>query len=208
MKILGIVGSPRERDNCFLLVEKALQAAKKEKPSLQTEIIQFSKQKIKSCKGCKSCAEEPYICIQQDDLNKIYQSMKKADGIILACPGYGPFGACPSIMQAFLERLTNLNYLPSKKSQKSVFPLKDKICGLIVVSAEGEKTNLAVLRSLEKYALAYKLKPAQIKNPPFLGISGKGDGSSEVLNDKQALESAKYLGKQIAKAISPQLRLA
>jgi multimeric flavodoxin WrbA len=98
MKILGIVGSPRERGNSFLLIEKALQSAKKEKSSLQTEIIQLSKQKIRSCKACESCADEPYVCMQPDDLNKIYQDMKKAEAIIFASPRYGPFGTCPSIM--------------------------------------------------------------------------------------------------------------
>jgi hypothetical protein len=61
---------------------------------------------------------------------------------------------------------------------------------------------------LEQYVLAYKMKPIQIKNPPFLGISGKGDEAGQALNDKQAMENAKFLGKMMAKAISPQLRLA
>lgn len=208
MKILGIVGSPRERGNSFLLVEKALQSAKKEKSSLQTEIIQLSKHRIRSCKACESCADEPYVCIQPDDLNKIYQDMKKAEAIIFASPRYGPFGACPSIMQAFLERIMNLNHLPFKKNKEFTFPLENKFCGLIAVSTEGGQNNLSILHSLEQYALAFRMNPVHIKNWPFAGISGKGNKIGDVLSDKGAVENAKLLGRQIAKATSPQLRLA
>jgi multimeric flavodoxin WrbA len=207
MKLLGIVGSPRERGNSFLLTEKAMQSARKEKPSLQTEIIQLSRQKIKSCKACESCANDPYICIQQDDLNEIYKRMKEADGIILASPGYGPIGACPSIMQAFLERTINLSHLPSLKNKKFIFPLKDKPCGLIAVSTEIRQSNLTILNNLEQYALAYRMKPVHIKNSSLAGVSGKGNKIGEVLNDKEAVENSKLLGKLLAKAISPQLRL-
>ncbi len=207
MKLLAIVGSPREKGNCFLLTEKVMQSAKKEKPTLLTEIIQLSKHKIKSCKACEKCAEEPYICMQQDDLNRIYDSMKKADGMILASPGFGPFGACPSIMQAFLERITNLSRLPSAEDQKSAFPLEDKPCASIVVSAQGGENNLSVLHSLEKYIIAYRMKPIHIKKSPFVGVSGKGNQVGEVLKDKEALENAKLLGRELAKVVSPQLRL-
>lgn len=208
MKLLAIVGSPRERGNSFLLTEKTMQSARKEKPTLLTEIIQLSKQKIKPCKACEKCAEEPYICMQQDDLNKIYENMKKADGIILASPGFVPFEACPSIMQAFLERITHLSHLPSFKNQKTTFPLEDKPCGLIVVSVEGRENSLPVLHSLEQYVLAYRMKPVHIKKWPFVGVGGEGKGVGEVLKDKEALDNARLLGRELAKAITPQLHLS
>ncbi|HEX9916651.1 MAG TPA: flavodoxin family protein [candidate division Zixibacteria bacterium] len=207
MKLLGIVGSPRERGNSFLLMEKVMQSAKKEKPTLLTEIIQLSRQKIKPCRACQSCADDPYICMQQDDLNEIYKRMKKADGIIFATPSYGPIGACPSVMQAFLERIANLSHLPSLKNKKFAFPLKDKPCGLIVVSIESQEKALVVLNNLEQYVLAYGMKPVHIKNSSSLGVSGKGNEAGDVLDDKGAVEDSKLLGKLLAKAISPQLRL-
>jgi len=127
--------------------------------------------------------------------------MKQADGILLASPRYGPFGASPSKMQALLERLINVNTLPANVNPNFVFPLQGKPCGLLAVSVEGRQNNLPVLHSLEQYVLAYRMQPVHTKLWPFVGVSGRGNDKGDVLRDVEAMENAKILGKLLVRTI-------
>ena len=99
MKIFGIVGSPRKDGNSFYLIKEALEAAKEVEPSLETKIIQLADLKIESCRACESCGKKPYRCVNEgDDFGLALDEMEQADGILIASPRYGPFGASPSRM--------------------------------------------------------------------------------------------------------------
>jgi multimeric flavodoxin WrbA len=202
LRLLGIVGSPRKHGNSFYLVQRALQGAKEEERLVETKIIQLADLRIEPCRACESCAKEPFRCVNQnDDFEMVFEEMKRADGILLASPRYGPFGACPSKLQALLERLINVNILPAEANPSFVFPLEGKPCGLLAVSVEGRQNNLPVLHSLEQYVLAYRMQPVHTKQWPFVGVSGRGNEKGDVLKDKEAMENAKILGKLLVKAI-------
>lgn len=201
MKVLGIVGSPRKEGNSFCLVQRALEGAKEEDPLVETEIIQLADLRIEPCRACESCAEEPFKCVTKDDFEVVFEEMKRADGILLASPRYGPFGASPSKLQALLERLINVNVLPANTNPDFVFPLQGKPCGLLAVSVEGRQNNLPVLHSLEQYILAYRMKPVHTKLWPFIGVSGKGNEKGDVLKDAEAMKNTKVLGVLLVKTI-------
>jgi multimeric flavodoxin WrbA len=108
------------------------------------------------------CGQEPYRCIiDDDDFGHVLGTMKASDGIIIAAPRYGPFGVCSSRMQAVLERLMNVSYLPIHTDPAFVKPLHGKPCGLLAVSVEGRQNNLPVLHSLEQYVLALGMQVVQ-----------------------------------------------
>ena len=205
MKIVGIVGSPRKDGNSFYLIREALKTVKEDVLPLETEIIQLGDLNIEPCRACEDCAEEPYKCVIEDDFGLVLDKMKVADGILIASPRYGPFGACPSKMQALLERLVNVNYLPTHKNPEFVFPLKDKPCGLLAVSVEGRQNNLPVLHSLEQYVLAYRMRVIHIPEWPWVGVSGRGDEKGDVLNDNEAMKNAQQLGRLLVKNLRREL---
>lgn len=194
MKILGIVGSPRKEGNSFYLMREALKGAQEFEPSLETEIIQLSDVQLKSCRACESCANKPFKCILEDDFDFVLDKMRRADGLLMASPRYGPFGATPSKMQALLERLINVNYLPAKQKPDFDFPLKNKPCGLLAVSVEGRQNNLPVLHSLEQYVLAFHMRVIHSLEWPWVGVTGRGNKKGAVLKDKEAMRSARKLG--------------
>jgi multimeric flavodoxin WrbA len=207
MRLLGIVGSPRREGNSFYLVQRALEGAKEENPLVETKIIQLADLRIEPCRACESCAKEPFKCVNQDDdFEMVFEEMKRADGILLASPRYGPFGASPSKLQALLERLINVNILPGNTNPNFVFPLEGKPCGLLAVSVEGRQNNLPVLHSLEQYVLAYRMHPIHTKLWPFVGVSGRGNEKGDVLKDTEAMENAKVLGRLLVKAIKTKER--
>ena len=201
MKLLGVVGSPRKNGNSFYLVQKALDGARERDPFAETETVQLADLRIEPCRACESCAKEPFKCVIEDDFETIFEKMKSADGILLASPRYGPFGASPSKMQALLERLVNINYLPASTNSSFIFPLQDKPCGLLAVSVEGRQNNLPVLHSLEQYVLAWRMQPVHTKLWPFVGVSGRGNEKRDVLKDAEAMRNAKVLGALLVEAI-------
>ena len=121
--------------------------------------------------------------------------MKALDGIIIAAPRYGPFGVCPSKMQAVLERLMNVSYLPIHTDPAFVKPLHGKPCGLLAVSVEGRQNNLPVLHSLEQYVLALGMQVVHAEQWPWVGVTGKGNEKGDVLKDDEAMKNARGLGR-------------
>jgi len=200
MKIIGIVGSPREEGNSFYLINEALKGVFEAETSIETEIIQLSLVNVEPCRACESCANEPYECINgDDDFKSVLKEMRNADGILLASPRYGPLGAMPSRMQALLERLMNVSYLPTHNNPDFVAPLNGKPCGLLAVSVEGRQNTMPLLHTLEQYALAFHMKVIHAPEWPWVGVCGKGDEKGDVLKDIHAMKNAQQLGVLLVK---------
>ena len=85
MRVLGICCSPRKGGNTELLVREALEAARE--AGCETELILVAGKKIAPCNGCNTCLESG-ICKIKDDMQRVYDEMEKADGIILGTPVY------------------------------------------------------------------------------------------------------------------------
>ncbi|MDO9097889.1 MAG: flavodoxin family protein [Candidatus Methanoperedens sp.] len=109
MKILGISGSPRAKGNTDILVQEALRAASG--MGAKTEFIALSGKKIKPCIGCGTCytGNSKGICvIKDDDIPRIYEAMKEADGIIVGSPVY--FLSVTAQLKALFDRSVILRY--------------------------------------------------------------------------------------------------
>ncbi len=201
VKLIGIVGSPRPGGNSYHLVREALSAAAKEVGSVEGECLKLADFRISPCRACESCGKPPFRCVLDDDFRVLLDRLSEADAILLASPRYGPFGASPSGLQALLERLMNVSFLPKHANSAFVPPLRGKPCGLLAVSAEGGQNNLPVLHSLEQYALAYGMHVVHTDRWPYVGVSGKGNAEGDVLQHAEAIENARELGRRVARAV-------
>jgi multimeric flavodoxin WrbA len=65
MKVLGLVGSPRERGNTDLLVEQLLEGARTK--SYETEKLYRYDYTISLCSDCRSCKKAimPVVCMMR-----------------------------------------------------------------------------------------------------------------------------------------------
>lgn len=199
MKILGIVGSMRRKGNTNFLVREVLKSAKTINPQIETEILQISELKIESCRACyELCSKEPYKCIIEDDLEKVFKVMKSADGIVIGSPLY--FGV-PSRLTALLERLVCLSYFYEMRGFSKPHPLTDKPCGLIAVT--GGDSPMPVLERLLNFVLAMRMRPIMLKAYPYLGVDGIGNVKED--EDLKPIENAKILGQLLLKHIEEKL---
>jgi len=190
MKILGLSASNRKDGNSALLLREMFQQTY----SIETKIIQMAELEIKPCELCfESCAPKPFECVIKDDFNALLKEMKSADGIIFACPFYFYI---PSKFQAFLERISCLDYFTQKNHGEGHNLLVGKPCLLIAVSASGSSFNaFQILHHLQEFALMFRMKPINLTSWPFIGFSAKcGDmEKGAVLREKEVVKQAKEL---------------
>ncbi|MHC4111610.1 MAG: flavodoxin family protein [Planctomycetota bacterium] len=102
MKVIAFNGSARKDGNTAVLVNQVF--SELEKQDIETEMIQFSGQKIRGCIACYKCFEnKDQKCSLKDDVvNDCIEKMLQADGIILASPTY--FADISSELKALIDR--------------------------------------------------------------------------------------------------------
>jgi multimeric flavodoxin WrbA len=122
MQLIAINGSTRPKGNTHIALE-ILQGHLKDKGH-ELEIIDLCKKKLNPCHACYACKKKG-SCVQDDDINEIFEKLKKADGIILASPTY--FSNVSSRMAMFIERTGIL-----ARGQGNL--LKDKVGASIAIA--------------------------------------------------------------------------
>jgi multimeric flavodoxin WrbA len=120
MMILGISGSPRKGGNTEYILDEALKVASER--GLKTERLLCSGLTVGYCDDCGDCTRSK-PCPVKDDMDKFYELMEKADGIIAASPVY--FGSITAQLKAIFDRTILF--------RRQGFRLKDKVgCALTV----------------------------------------------------------------------------
>ena len=76
-QILIIKGSPRKNGNTSAMADAFAKGAS-ENEAVITEVILKDKT-IGDCVGCGACQKNGGICVQKDDMEEIYDAMKRAD---------------------------------------------------------------------------------------------------------------------------------
>ena len=180
MKVLGIVCSPRKEGNTEILVREALSGAKEN--GADTELLRIADMNITPCDGCETC-HEAGECRIKDDMQKVYQKLLTADGIILGSPVY--FWSVSGQAKTLMDRTYALRY-PDHK-------LKNKVGGAIV--ATGRRGSVSALSVINNFFLGHDMLITG------LGISGYGTNKGEVRKDEHAMKSARSLGTQVTELI-------
>ena len=101
-KVAVIFGSPRKNSNTHLLVKEAQRGLAD--CNIDSEIFFLNDMNIKGCQACYYCKKNNTAqCSVNDDMQKIYQAMEEADGIIVATPIY--FSDVTAQTKIWLDRL-------------------------------------------------------------------------------------------------------
>jgi multimeric flavodoxin WrbA len=86
MKLVAIYGSPRKNGNTDLMMDSFLLGAS-EPGNLHVERIHVRELKISGCLGCGGC-DEKGVCVQRDDMDRVYPLLDAADRVVVASPIY------------------------------------------------------------------------------------------------------------------------
>lgn len=112
--VLIIVGSARNGNSLF--AAKQIEKQVSEMESIDSEIVQLSKYQINYCDGCLEC-DNTSKCHYDDDVEKLLEKVKKADGIVFVSPTR--WSLLSGDMKVFMDRFNPLagkNIFDNKKS--------------------------------------------------------------------------------------------
>jgi multimeric flavodoxin WrbA len=185
VKIIGMVGSPREDGNTSFLVKTALKSA--EDAGAETELINLGSAEIEPCVACDIC-KATGECAIYDDMREISEKLADADGIIMGSPVY--FGGVTSQMKMFMDRSRPL---------RANFKLRDKVCGAIAVGASRNGGQETTISSMHEFLLIQDAIIVGDGAPAaHYGGTGVGGPVGSTENDDVGMETSKNLGKRVA----------
>jgi multimeric flavodoxin WrbA len=188
IKILGINGSHRANRNTRYLVEQTMKAtvkAAKDIP-IETEIINLSELKLEYCKACYKCNTEE--CSINDDVNLVFDKMKKSDGIIIGSPVY--LYNVSGRLKTLMDRSRPLIFL-----SKDPMALRGKVGGAIAVSFVRSAGPEATILTIKNWFESQQM----IVAGSAIGSSGTVEGG--VTKDEPGKMFAKMLGQKMISLI-------
>lgn len=181
MRIIGISGSPRAGGNTDIILSEALAAAKEE--GAEVGLIRISDYSLEPCSACQACFTNKK-CVIDDDCEKIYQEIHRADGVILGSPSY--FQAVSAQMKIFIDRI---GFLALARGRKD---FAGKVGGVIAVARRSGVSSTC--NQMLTFMTAVRMTIPS-GGRAFAIARQKG----EVTRDKEGMESARYLGKMMVK---------
>ncbi len=151
MKILGISGSPRDKNTNYML-RTVLEATGQD-----YELILLKDKHIHHCRACGGCYKSPYRCKQDDEMQLLYPKLLKADSIVLGSPIH--FDNVSDIMKNFMDRCLPFYFSQELKGKKAIILTVGNFHQLLEFDKNGrckwhkEETQSAknCLRSLESF---------------------------------------------------------
>jgi multimeric flavodoxin WrbA len=97
--VLGILGSPRSRGNTAILMESFLEGARE--AGAETVMLHAAALDISGCNSCNAC-QDTGVCVLDDEMSRVYESIQRADVIVLGTPLY--FSGMSSQLKAVIDR--------------------------------------------------------------------------------------------------------
>ena len=190
MNIIGINGSPRKNGNTLFLLEKSLNVAKNK--GFNIEIINaystLKSLKIPFCIHWSNPCNRS--CYTGSQLEKDFEKLSKADGIILASPVY--FGSVSAQLKAFWDKTRAL---------RSDFALVGKIGSAISVGASpygGQETTIRTLQDM------MFIQGMTIVGNGLMNINVGHQGAcarQPVFENKKVIENVENMGLRVANEI-------
>jgi multimeric flavodoxin WrbA len=152
-----------------------LEAAKKE--GALTEFIPLSDLRILECKHCSECSKLGK-CIQNDDLNRVAETMALADAIIFGSPDHHATITTP--LKNLMDRTGRFLHLEGKVA-----------CGFVVARRSG--ADIALSSILFFMLVKEMIVPGGVHWPIGFALN-----AGDIRGDTEAMAMATQMGKRIA----------
>ncbi|KMQ49737.1 Iron-sulfur flavoprotein [Chitinispirillum alkaliphilum] len=150
MKAYLLSGSPNTDGSTITVLE--LLGKELNQLGFETKIEILDQCNIGFCRGCKRC-ELDFNCVQRDDMDRIFDNIKKTDLLVLASPSY--WGDITAQMKVFIDRCTPLcEYINSQSVPKGKIGIS-----ISIRAGKMEAENLHLLECFEHYFGHLNIKP-------------------------------------------------
>jgi len=183
-KIIALMSSPRKNGNSTILGQQIADGAKS--AGARVEVFNLHKMTIKPCTACDKChAADDKFCIIKDDMQKLYQKVVDADGIIFASPIY--FFTMSAQLKLFMDRCYAFG-------GPSGYVLKGKKMAVALAYGDNDPFRSGAVNALRTFQDAFAYLEA-----PFIGsVYGTGLEPGDIVKNKAVMKDAFRLGKDLA----------
>lgn len=185
MNIVGFMGSPRKNGNTAILLEQLMQGAAN--AGAQTSIFYPNELNLAGCQGCRACKTAGH-CVVQDDMQKVYQAINKADTLIFASPVY--MWQMTAQLKLVMDRL----YAYLKPDHTNALPKPVKVALVFTQHQPDKELFMPYFKWLARIFkfLGFEPIPEVLVGP---GLSEAG----EIVNDLTLMSQAYKLGEKLAR---------
>ena len=192
MRIVGFVGSPRKKMNTDTLVSEALRGAAEH--GANTEIIYLNALNIRPCQACRK-HPAPNHCFFFDDMQRIYEALENADGIIVGSPIF--YGTVSAQTKLMIDRANCLTWIEHDSDGKPVFtPRLEKVKkGAVILVSDIIEDPSAARLPIRLFFHDARVEPV---GELFVPHADAGKGAR---NNEEWLSRAYDLGASLAEAI-------
>lgn len=183
-KIVIVKGSPRKRGNSSILAESLAKGAK----DCNAEVEEFFLQnmEIQPCNACDMCIKKPEkACIIDDDMQKIYPSLRSADSIVIASPIY--WFNMSAQTKIFIDRFYGL-IEPQKHA------LKEKRIGIILTYGDTNEHSSGAINAINSFKDMFRYIGAEITGI----IHGSATDKGQIKQNKELMDKAYKLGTELS----------
>jgi multimeric flavodoxin WrbA len=178
-KVLILMGSPRKGGNTDHLCDEFIRGARE--AAHDTEKIYLKDRKIGYCLGCFACQHNGGKCVQNDDMNEVYEKMKAADVIVLASPVY--FYSWSAQIKTVIDRTVAVESILTNKT----------FCLISAGQAPEEKYMTTMIDCFHKYIGCFKADGNREGGYVF----GYGTSKSGDVVGTPAIEQAYLMGRNV-----------
>ncbi|HEY3419626.1 MAG TPA: flavodoxin family protein [Methanomassiliicoccales archaeon] len=182
--VVGILGSPHAKGNTATLLESFLAGAR----DAGAETVRFdaAEMAISGCRACNDC-QDTGVCVVDDDMERIYEAICRADVLVLATPLY--FSGMSSHLKAVIDRCQCL--WQNARRGKAV---QDKSAYLLSVGAMENANFRNVLSEVRSFCIGVGITFRGEVTVP--GVEAEGD----ILTHGDDLDRAYLMGREAVSA--------
>ena len=188
-KILLLMGSPREEGNSAVLAKQV--AAGAEATGAGVESFYLHGMNIQPCTACDACREETgKDCVIDDDMQTLYPKLRRADAVVIASPIY--WFTVSAQTKLFMDRWYALG---GPGEEYAAF--EGKRIGIVLTYGDLDPFVSGAVNALRTFQDAFNYVGAKIVGM----IYGSASEAGEIRNNRDLMEKAYELGKQLGSGI-------
>jgi len=181
--VVTILGSPRRKGNSATLAENVSLGSKSTGASVETYYIHGMD--IKPCSACGKCRKDSNNgCIINDDMQKIYPKLCKADAIVIASPVY--WFTVSAQTKLFLDRCSTIR-IPDG------YALNGKRIGIVLTYKASDPFVSGAINAIRTFQDIFAYIDATIVGMVY----GKTDEPGEIAGNSELMDEAFELGKRL-----------
>jgi len=178
MKVVSVLGSPRENGNCATIAKHFCDTAEKLDAELKT--FSLNKLEFRGCQGCMLCKTKLDRCAIQDDLTKVLDAIRESDILVVASPVY--FWDVSGQLKCFIDRTFSFlvpDFLTNPKASR--LPQGKKLVFVLTQGNPDEKMFADIYPKFDYFFSRYGFDERHLIRACGVREPGEVEGRADVM---------------------------